>query len=196
MPPCTKSAGFRFKTLDPFEELVAGYHTTAARKTSPRRPGERASKVVHDSCRMSSCLSYADVVVVVFQYEFRLPGEDSIYTIMWDYHIGLVRMTPFFKCCKYSKVGPVLSPAPCLRRRLTRQDHASKDARAQPGSERYYSQHHRRLHQGARLVSGRNTGQGMKLTFLRLLDAIPLCKSSLRHILPSYRGRFDPAFWS
>ena len=23
---------------------------------------------------------------------------------MWDYNIGLVRITPFFKCCKYSKV--------------------------------------------------------------------------------------------
>lgn len=25
---------------------------------------------------------------------------------MWDYNVGLVRVTPFFKCCKYSKVGP------------------------------------------------------------------------------------------
>lgn len=24
---------------------------------------------------------------------------------MWDYNIGLVRITPFFKCCNYSKVG-------------------------------------------------------------------------------------------
>lgn len=23
---------------------------------------------------------------------------------MWDYNVGLVRITPFFKCCKYSKV--------------------------------------------------------------------------------------------
>lgn len=23
---------------------------------------------------------------------------------MWDYNVGLVRMTPFFKSCKYSKV--------------------------------------------------------------------------------------------
>lgn len=23
---------------------------------------------------------------------------------MWDYNVGLVRVTPFFKCCKYSKV--------------------------------------------------------------------------------------------
>lgn len=23
---------------------------------------------------------------------------------MWDYNVGLVRMTPFFKCCNYPKV--------------------------------------------------------------------------------------------
>lgn len=40
----------------------------------------------------------------VFQYVFRVPGDDSEYTVMWDYNVGLVRMTPFFKCCKYSKV--------------------------------------------------------------------------------------------
>jgi len=27
---------------------------------------------------------------------------------MWDYNIGLVRITPFFKCCKYSKVSDFL----------------------------------------------------------------------------------------
>ena len=28
---------------------------------------------------------------------------------MWDYNIGLVRITPFFKCCKYSKVNNPIS---------------------------------------------------------------------------------------
>ena len=42
---------------------------------------------------------------VVFQYTFKVPGEEREYTIMWDYNIGLVRITPFFKCCKWSKVG-------------------------------------------------------------------------------------------
>ncbi|KAL1871031.1 hypothetical protein VTK73DRAFT_2340 [Phialemonium thermophilum] len=42
----------------------------------------------------------------VFQYTFRLPDDNSEYTIMWDYNVGLVRMTPFFKCCKYSKTTP------------------------------------------------------------------------------------------
>ncbi|EPE03146.1 apses transcription factor xbp1 [Ophiostoma piceae UAMH 11346] len=42
----------------------------------------------------------------VFQYVFKVPGDDKEYHVMWDYNVGLVRMTPFFKCCKYSKTTP------------------------------------------------------------------------------------------
>ncbi|KAI5866664.1 hypothetical protein GGS23DRAFT_615213 [Durotheca rogersii] len=42
----------------------------------------------------------------VFHYEFKVPGDDTEYTVMWDYNVGLVRMTPFFKCCKYPKTTP------------------------------------------------------------------------------------------
>ncbi|CZR62189.1 uncharacterized protein PAC_12086 [Phialocephala subalpina] len=42
----------------------------------------------------------------VFQYIFKVPGDEKEYTVMWDYNIGLVRITPFFKCCKYSKTTP------------------------------------------------------------------------------------------
>ncbi|OTB06330.1 hypothetical protein M426DRAFT_9817 [Hypoxylon sp. CI-4A] len=42
----------------------------------------------------------------VFQYDFKVPGDETEYTIMWDYNVGLVRMTPFFKCCKYPKTTP------------------------------------------------------------------------------------------
>ncbi|KAK4130572.1 hypothetical protein BT67DRAFT_217408 [Trichocladium antarcticum] len=53
----------------------------------------------------------------VFQYEFRVPGDDTPYTIMWDYSVGLVRMTPFFKCRGYSKTTPakMLSQNPGLK---------------------------------------------------------------------------------
>jgi hypothetical protein len=44
---------------------------------------------------------------LVFQYVFKVPGDDIEYAVMWDYNVGLVRMTPFFKCCKYSKVGQI-----------------------------------------------------------------------------------------
>ncbi|KAI0380085.1 hypothetical protein F5Y04DRAFT_282214 [Hypomontagnella monticulosa] len=42
----------------------------------------------------------------VFQYDFKVPGDETEYTVMWDYNVGLVRMTPFFKCCKYPKTTP------------------------------------------------------------------------------------------
>ncbi|KAF4628943.1 hypothetical protein G7Y89_g9208 [Cudoniella acicularis] len=45
------------------------------------------------------------ISALVFQYIFKVPGDDKEYTVMWDYNIGLVRITPFFKCCKYSKVS-------------------------------------------------------------------------------------------
>ncbi|KAI9786265.1 MAG: hypothetical protein M1816_008074 [Peltula sp. TS41687] len=53
----------------------------------------------------------------VFQYTFKVPGEASSYNVMWDYNIGLVRITPFFKCCKYSKTTPakMLNSNPGLR---------------------------------------------------------------------------------
>lgn len=57
----------------------------------------------------------------VFQYIFKAPGDNSEYTVMWDYNVGLVRMTPFFKCCKYSKVWLFPSPPSflnCLRVRM------------------------------------------------------------------------------
>lgn len=42
----------------------------------------------------------------MFQYTFRVPDdpEKRTHTVMWDYQVGLVRITPFFKACKYSKV--------------------------------------------------------------------------------------------
>ncbi|KAF2001851.1 DNA-binding domain of Mlu1-box binding protein MBP1 [Amniculicola lignicola CBS 123094] len=42
----------------------------------------------------------------VFQYTFKMPGEEREYVVLWDYNIGLVRVTPFFKCLKYSKTTP------------------------------------------------------------------------------------------
>jgi hypothetical protein len=41
----------------------------------------------------------------VFQYTYKRPGEEKEYVVVWDYNVGLVRMTPFFKSCKYTKVG-------------------------------------------------------------------------------------------
>ncbi|KAL7950117.1 hypothetical protein V8C42DRAFT_361142 [Trichoderma barbatum] len=53
--------------------------------------------------------------IEVFKYEFRYNGAS--YTVMWDYNVGLVRMTPFFKCLGYAKTKPsqMLDKNPGLR---------------------------------------------------------------------------------
>ncbi|KIX99723.1 uncharacterized protein Z520_04359 [Fonsecaea multimorphosa CBS 102226] len=53
----------------------------------------------------------------VFQYQFKIPGESTTYTMLWDYNIGLVRTTPLFKCGNYSKTTPakMLSRNPGLK---------------------------------------------------------------------------------
>ncbi|KAK2757564.1 hypothetical protein FQN54_004533 [Arachnomyces sp. PD_36] len=42
----------------------------------------------------------------VFQYTFTMPQTGKTYTVMWDYNIGLVRTTAFFKCNGYGKTTP------------------------------------------------------------------------------------------
>ncbi|KAM0416072.1 hypothetical protein ACHAPD_004987 [Fusarium lateritium] len=42
----------------------------------------------------------------VFKYEFVSLENGTEYAVMWDYNIGLVRMTPFFKCRGYGKTIP------------------------------------------------------------------------------------------
>ncbi|KAM3462746.1 hypothetical protein MY5147_009777 [Beauveria neobassiana] len=54
----------------------------------------------------------------VLKYEFHFQGETSgDFTVMWDYDVGLVRITPFFKCLGYAKTKPsqMLDKNPGLR---------------------------------------------------------------------------------
>ncbi|KAL9623526.1 MAG: hypothetical protein Q9160_002207 [Pyrenula sp. 1 TL-2023] len=53
----------------------------------------------------------------VFHYNFRIPGDEKIYCMMWDYNIGLVRTTPLFRCNGFSKTTPakMLNRNPGLR---------------------------------------------------------------------------------
>lgn len=43
----------------------------------------------------------------VFQYEFKVPwdGNNKTYSVFWDYQVGLVKITPFFKCLGHGKVS-------------------------------------------------------------------------------------------
>lgn len=55
---------------------------------------------------------------------------------MWDYNVGLVRMTPFFKCCKYSKVVlpfPYLSVSPHAPKTDQKQTMPAKMLNMNPG---------------------------------------------------------------
>ncbi|KAJ5621374.1 hypothetical protein N7528_006157 [Penicillium herquei] len=42
----------------------------------------------------------------VFQYTFKVPGDETEWMIMWDYNIGLVRTTHLFKCIGHTKTAP------------------------------------------------------------------------------------------
>ena len=44
--------------------------------------------------------------MTVFEYSFIVPddAEGKVWKVLWDYQIGLVRVTPFFKALGYSKV--------------------------------------------------------------------------------------------
>ena len=59
-------------------------------------------------------LSTKMLTVAVFQYTFVVPDDPTKkeHTVMWDYNTGLVRITPFFKACKYTKVHHSTPTAP------------------------------------------------------------------------------------
>jgi hypothetical protein len=44
--------------------------------------------------------------MTVFQYTFVVPNDPTqkVHSVMWDYQVGLVRITPFFKAFGYGKV--------------------------------------------------------------------------------------------
>ncbi|KAJ5639027.1 uncharacterized protein N7484_006889 [Penicillium longicatenatum] len=41
-----------------------------------------------------------------FHYLFTIPGDDVEWMVMWDYNIGLVRITHLFRCNGYTKTAP------------------------------------------------------------------------------------------
>ena len=80
--------------------------------------------------------------LLVFQYTFKVPNNDKDFTVMWDYNVGLVRVTPFFKCSGYGKVDND-NIFRCSR--LTDLvDCACQSAQPQSRTQRGYAQHHRR----------------------------------------------------
>lgn len=48
--------------------------------------------------------------IKVYQYTFRMPDDDrgkDPHAVMWDYNVGLVRITSFIKSLGHSKVIPL-----------------------------------------------------------------------------------------
>ena len=104
--------------------------------------------------------------MAVFQYVFKV--EDAEYVVMWDYNVGLVRMTPFFKCCKYPKVSTnrVVMVLQRRDRRMKKKrakfhsvadtflvDDARQDVECKPRPKRHNPQHNGRVYHGSRYVA-------------------------------------------
>ena len=102
----------------------------------------------------------------MFTYTFTLPSEpNKDYPVMWDYQIGLVRITPFFKACKYSKVSRSVSAR--SSRGLTRAaDHTGESSYNESWTEGTFPLDHRWCPRCS-----------------RILDAIRLCSCGLPHLL-------------
>lgn len=111
--------------------------TTARRRVSLTKPAEKVSKVSKLDCNRQLLTN-----TTVFQYEYKVPGDEKIYTVMWDYNVGLVRITPFFKCCKYSKVSSTYGFL-LLVLLTSLIDYPSQDAKPKSRLEGDHPQHYR-----------------------------------------------------
>jgi hypothetical protein len=105
---------------------------------------------------------------VVFQYTYKRPGEDKEYVVVWDYNVGLVRMTPFFKSCKFSKVCCQIS---LLASRLTIADCAGEGTEPEFGHEGNQLQHYWRVFGLSRLALLFYFAKTV-LTYRRLLGSV------------------------
>jgi len=72
---------------------------------------DKTGRDAFESKSSSSCMLAQTNQSTVFQYTYKRPGEEKEYVVVWDYNVGLVRMTPFFKSCKYSKVSRLIFAA-------------------------------------------------------------------------------------
>lgn len=51
---------------------------------------------------------FRKLIFTAYQYTFRMPGDDprkDAHALMWDYNVGLVRITALFKSLNHSKVN-------------------------------------------------------------------------------------------
>jgi hypothetical protein len=112
---------------------------------------------------------------------------------MWDYNIGLVRITPFFKCCKYSKVCQFL---PHLHQKANNfQTTPAKMLNMNPGLKEITHS----ITGGALAAQGRLPIFNLPHVYsanhnTRILDALHLRSSRLHDILCPYCRGPNPHF--
>jgi hypothetical protein len=128
----------------------------------------------------------------VFQYTFKVPGDEREYLVVWDYNVGLVRMTPFFKSCKYTKVCSNHRSALWL---LTRIDRSSQGVEPKPWTERYQLQHHRRSSGVPRSVLGFEYASDLLTCHVRLLGAVASCQRARSNVLLGHPLGSHPSLW-
>ncbi|KAK1252914.1 hypothetical protein MKX08_004101 [Trichoderma sp. CBMAI-0020] len=115
----TKSKPLGPINFAPFEEIdQASYREMCRFRVSPfGKIRQSCQHIPYNSSKKDFFEKTGRESIEVFKYEFRLPDREKIYTVMWDYNVGLVHMTPFFKCLEYTKTTPaqMLSQNPGLR---------------------------------------------------------------------------------
>ncbi|KAK3673276.1 hypothetical protein LTR78_006821 [Recurvomyces mirabilis] len=74
---------------------------------SGRRVEDCPRRIPYSSDKKTFAEKTAREAVEVFEYTFQMPNNpEKKHVVMWDYQIGLVRITPFFKALDYSKTAP------------------------------------------------------------------------------------------
>lgn len=140
----------RLASLESFQE---GYLMPVTRRTSTRRPTETPFTVccpIYRRLPLHGCLTF----VVVFHYEFSTTNApNKKHVVMWDYQIGLVRITPFFKALGLTKVTIVLI-RPISGTVLTNYvDNAKQGSQIKQRPFRTVTLHHGRRHSRPRLLA-------------------------------------------
>lgn len=128
----------------------------------------------------------------MFQYTFTLPDDEKKNLVVWDYNVGLVRMTPFFKSCKYIKVCSNCRSALLM---LTRTDHSSQGVEPKSRTERNQLQYHRRSSGVPRLVLDFEYASNLLTCHARLLGAVASCQRARSNVLLGHPLGSHPCLW-
>lgn len=128
----------------------------------------------------------------VFQYTFAVPGDARKYLVVWDYNVGLVRMTPFFKSCKYSKVRPLVQPAMSV---LIEVDRSSQSLEPDRWSEGTELQHYWGSLSVSRLAIISRDVSDLLTQCLRLLGTVARCSTARSNVLLGHPLGSHASLW-